>query len=41
VLSYVALEPYFGEDFEAELKDDENEISLTYRHLKNKSKSAE
>ena len=30
------LEPYFKEDFQADMKDDENEVTLTYRHLKNK-----
>jgi hypothetical protein len=32
------LEPYFKEDFQAEMTNDEHEVSLTYRHLKNKSK---
>jgi hypothetical protein len=32
------LEPYFKEDFQTDMVNDENEVSLTYRHLKNKNK---
>jgi hypothetical protein len=35
------LKPYFKEDFQAELKNDEKEVTLTYRHLKNKNESQE
>jgi hypothetical protein len=35
------LEPYFKEDFQAEMKNDEKEVTLTYRHLKNKNESQE
>ena len=35
------LEPYFKEDFKADMKNDENAVTLTYKHLKNKNRNKE
>ena len=35
------IEPYFKEDFKADMKNDENAITLTYKHLKNKDRNNE